>query len=149
MNSKHRSTSLKGGNIGSQAFGQPCTQSVGLWGSRGFHGELLCLTERQHLQKCWGENLRVGGEWCLCLLKQLCSPMEVMGVSLKDRDLLVPHFKFVNSIGADLCVWCWEQRVGERLALLPVLSWSDPPGAFSNNNVITYSNYEAQYHQYF
>ena len=41
-----------GGNIGLQAFGQPCSQPVGLWGSRGFHGELLCLTERQHLQKC-------------------------------------------------------------------------------------------------
>ena len=45
--------------IGFQAFGQPHTQPLGQRGSGGFHGELLCIAERQHFQKCRGENFEL------------------------------------------------------------------------------------------
>ena len=38
--------------IYSQASWQPGAQPLGLWRSGSFHGELLCITEGQYLQKC-------------------------------------------------------------------------------------------------
>lgn len=42
-----------------QIPGQPCVESVGLWWSGSFHGELLCITAGQHIQECRSPDIRV------------------------------------------------------------------------------------------